>query len=226
MCGRFTISVELEELEEYLSENYNIDEFTLDYKPRYNVSPGQDIISIINVGNKFRVGTLKWGFVPSWASDEKIGNKMINAKSESLAEKPAFKHSFINKRCVILADSFYEWKQVEKEKVPMRIKLKTNEIFPLAGLWSTYTRSNGSKLFTCTIITTTPNELVENIHNRMPVILNKEAEKIWLNPQITDVNILNSILKPYNHDSMDAYQVSSLVNSSKVESSDCIRALI
>jgi len=226
MCGRFTITVTMDELKEYLSDYYDIDEMKSDIiVPRYNVSPGQDIISIINDGTKNRVGLLKWGFVPSFAKDEKIGYSMINAKSETLEQKVSYKPSFEHKRCVILADGFYEWKKEDKKKIPMRILMKDQSIFPIAGLWSTYVKPDGTKHFSTTIITTQANDLVSTIHDRMPVILTDESRKTWLNPRITDLRLLSEILKPYEPEKMYSYPVSSLVNSSQNELPECIQPL-
>ena len=227
MCGRFTITVSLDELKEYLHDYYEIDEMKSEIVvPRYNVSPGQEIISIINDGSKNRVGLLKWGFVPSFAKDEKIGYSMINAKSETLEQKVSYKQSFETKRCVILADGFYEWKKDNNHKQPMRILMKDQSIFPIAGLWTTYVKPDGSKLHSTTIITTQANDLVSSIHDRMPVILTDETRKTWLNPRIHDLRLLSSILKPYEPDKMTAYPVSSLVNSSINELKECIEPLM
>jgi len=226
MCGRFTITVTMDELKDYLSEYYDIDEMKSDFVlPRYNVAPGQDVISIINDGNKNRVGLFKWGFVPSFAKDEKIGYSMINAKSETLQEKPSYRPSLEQKRCVILADGFYEWKKEDKHKIPMRILMKDKSIFPIAGLWSTFTRSDGSKLHTCTIVTTQANEIVSDIHDRMPVILTDETKISWLNPRITDYKILTTLLKPFDSKRMYTYQVSSKVNTATFDDMECIKPI-
>ncbi|TNF07517.1 MAG: SOS response-associated peptidase [Bacillota bacterium] len=222
MCGRFTITVSYEELVHHLKDYYEIDDVSLFDVPRYNVAPGQNIISVLNDGKKNRVGMLKWGFVPPYAKDEKIGFSMINAKAETIFEKQAFKDSILTKRCVVLADSFYEWKKEDNRKTPMRILLKDQKVFPIAGLWTTYKKEDGTKLHTVTLLTTSPNDLMKSIHDRMPVILNKANEKIWLNPTIKNETILQSVLKPYPSEFMMAYPVSSLVNNSKNELPDCI----
>lgn len=224
MCGRFTITVDLEDLRVYLEEHYEIHELKTTFElPRFNVAPGQDVITIINDGSKNRVGTLRWGLVPSFAKDEKIGYQMINAKSETLHEKPSFLPSFQSKRCVILADSFYEWKKTEKGKTPMRIQLNTESIFPMAGLWSTFTRDDGTKLHTCTIITTEANALMKDIHERMPVILDEQAAHAWLNPRHQNLYELSQWLKPFDASKMKAYRVSSYVNTATHESPECIK---
>ncbi len=223
MCGRFTITVDLEDLRVYLEENYDISELKGDFDlPRFNVAPGQDVITIINDGAKNRVGTLRWGLVPSFAKDEKIGYQMINAKAETLHEKPSFLPSFRAKRCVILADSFYEWKKEDTKKQPMRILLEDQKIFPMAGLWNTFIREDGTKLHTCTIITTEANDLMKPIHERMPVILTEDMRKKWLDPRQTNLYELSKLLRPYDPKQMKAYKVSDIVNKAGYDTPDCI----
>ncbi|WP_412055474.1 SOS response-associated peptidase [Bacillus inaquosorum] len=160
-----------------------------------------------------------------WAKDEKIGYKMINARAETLSEKPSFRKPLVSKRCIIPADSFYEWKRLDpKTKIPMRIKLKSSNLFAFAGLYEKWNTPQGNPLYTCTIITTKPNELMEDIHDRMPVILTDENEKEWLNPKNTDLDYLQSLLQPYDPNDMKAYQVSSLVNSPKNNSPELIES--
>jgi putative SOS response-associated peptidase YedK len=222
MCGRFSITINQEELKAHLSTNYNVANFSAVFKlPRFNIAPGQEIIAIINDGNNNRVGHLKWGFIPSFAKDEKIGFSMINAKSETIDEKISFRQSFQNRRCLILADSFYEWKRVGKDKTPMRIKKIDGNIFAMAGIWNTYIRPDGVKVHSCAIITTSANKLVGEIHDRMPVILNKEDQKVWLN-QVSDTIALKALLKPYPEAEMEAYQVSSIVNNAANDVIECI----
>ena len=223
MCGRFTITIDLEDLREYLVDHYDITELKSEFElPRYNIAPTQDVITIINDGSKNRVGLLKWGLIPPFAKDEKIGASMINAKSETLMERPSFRSSFQTKRCVILADSFYEWKREENKKTPMRIGLNNNQIFPMAGLWSTFTRSDGSKIHSTTIITTHANELMSEIHHRMPVILDDESVATWLNPRNQDLNMLSKMLKPYESKDMYSYKVSPIVNNARNDLKECI----
>jgi len=225
MCGRFTLSVSKNEIKDYLYKNYQIEEFDSNFMvPRYNIAPGQELITIINDGSKHRIGTIKWGFVPFFAKDEKIGFKMINAKAETLSEKLSFRNSFKHKRCVILADGFYEWKKENNTKIPMRFLLKNQTIFPFAGIWSSYKREDGSTLYTCSIITTNANSLVSTVHDRMPVILTNETKDIWLNPNIKDDKVLSSLLIPYQADEMKGYQVSTIVNNPTNEDPKCILA--
>ncbi len=220
MCGRITFTFSKGELAGYLKEQYHIESFNTDIDlPRYNVAPGQEIISVINDGKKNQVGLLKWGFVPPFAKDEKIGFKMINAKAETLFSKPSFMEAVRLRRCVILADSFYEW---DKAKQPYRIFTKGSQIFPLAGLWSTYKRANGDLVHTVAIITTTANKPMRHIHERMPVILDENSQKIWLNMAIKAEDKLKTVLKPYRDDDLSMYPVSSHVNSPVHDDELCI----
>lgn len=224
MCGRVSVAVSYDDMIKIIRQEYNIEDTSLDdYNlPRYNVAPGQNLISIISDGNKYRSGKLRWGLVPFWAKDDKNGYKMINAKAETLSKKVSFKSSFKNKRCIILVDGFYEWKKEKNTNIPMRITLKEKSVFSLAGLYSSYTKDDGSKLHTCTIITTTPNDIMNPVHNRMPVILTKASEKIWLNPKEKDLHLLSSLLTPFDSNKMNVYPVSSIVNSYKNDVKECI----
>jgi putative SOS response-associated peptidase YedK len=223
MCGRFTVTVSNELLEEYLQDAFGIQTKAQFNLPRYNVAPGQEVIAIISDGNKNRVGTLHWGFVPPFAKDEKIGFKMINARSETIMEKPSFKPSFITKRCLILADSFYEWKRKEKEKIPYRFLLKDQTLFTMAGIYTTYIRDDGTKHHSCSIITTKANALLHEIHERMPVILTKHDRDAWLNPKTQDLEYLQNVLIPYDATNMRMYQVSQVVNNAKSDTAECIK---
>lgn len=153
--------------------------------------------------------------IPGWAKDEKIGYKMINARSETVESKPSYRHAFLKKRCIIPMDSFYEWKVQTDGKVPMRIKLRSDEVFGAAGLWESWKNPNGQTIHSCTILTTEANSIVKDIHDRMPVILTKENEKEWLNPSLQEKEILKSMLIPFDAALMEAYPVSSEVNSPK-----------
>ncbi|HYK73956.1 MAG TPA: SOS response-associated peptidase [Pseudoneobacillus sp.] len=224
MCGRFTLTATLEQLMDRFDIEYFMNEE--DYFPNYNIAPSQSVLAVINNGAANKMGYLKWGLIPSWAKDPSISNKMINARGETLIEKPSFKYAYQKKRCLILADSFYEWKKSDsKSKTPMRIKLKSDDLFAMAGLWEKWISPEGKSIFTCTVITTTPNALVHEIHDRMPVILKREDEKFWLDPSITDTNLLNPLLKPLDMELMEAYEVSSLVNSPKNNTIELIQKI-
>ncbi|TQR38516.1 SOS response-associated peptidase [Brevibacillus brevis] len=221
MCGRFTLVTNLE----LWNARFQIEVIPFDMQPRYNIAPGQLIPAIISDQGKRRIGQLKWGLVPSWAQDEKSGYKMINARSETLTEKPAFRRLFERKRCIIPADGFYEWQQRESGKQAMRIMMKTGEPFAFAGLFDTWTSPEGEKLHSCTIITTKPNDVVADIHDRMPVILNEQDEAIWLDREKFDADLLQSLLVPYDHEQMKAYPVPAMVGSPKNDMPECIQEI-
>ena len=181
MCGRYSLFAEFRIIEERFGEATFGEE---DYEESYNIAPSQMVLSVINDGTKNRLGYLKWGLVPTWAKDPKIGFKMINARAETAHEKPSFREAFKKRRCLIVADSFYEWKREEGRKIPMRIKMKNNQLFAMAGLWESWKDENGKLIHTCTILTTEANGLMSSIHERMPVILKKEYEQSWLNPNV------------------------------------------
>ena len=213
MCGRFTLFAPYTDIVERFGIDVAFEE--QDYNPSYNIAPSQQVIAIINDGTKNRLGHLRWGLIPPWAKEAKVGYKMINARAETIAELPSFRNAFKRKRCIIPADSFYEWQKIDGGKIPMRIKLKSDGLFGIAGLWESWTPPEGNVIYTCTVITTTPNSLVAPIHNRMPVILRQEEEAAWLNPSNTDPDFLGNILKPFDESQMEVYAVSTDVNSPK-----------
>jgi putative SOS response-associated peptidase YedK len=225
MCGRFTLFADFNEIIDRFAIMATIEEEL--YNPSFNIAPSHSVLSVINDGQKNRLGYLKWGLIPPWAKDEKIGFKLINARAETIAEKPSFRDAFKKRRCLIIADSFYEWKRSsdDKTKKPMRIKLKDNQLFAMAGLWERWKSPLGKTVYSCSVITTAPNKLMEDIHNRMPVILTPEDEKVWLNSNTNDLNHLHQLLKPLSEDLMEAYEVSQLVNSPKNNSPNLIQPI-
>ncbi|MBO8162155.1 MAG: SOS response-associated peptidase [Brevibacillus sp.] len=218
MCGRFSLVTEVDKLR----KRFFLDEITFDLQPRYNIAPGQPVPAIIADRGRRRIGQLKWGLVPSWAKDGKIGYKMINARAETLGEKPAFRNLIARKRCIIPADGFYEWKREGKGKQPMRITLSDGNPFAFAGLYDTWISPDGQKVSTCTIITTRPNELVARIHDRMPVILRPEDEEVWLDRDRCDPDLIRTLLVPYDAAAMRAYPVPSLVGNPQNDIPECI----
>lgn len=222
MCGRFVIAYTYQELLDFLGGAFDVFDLDIDMNlPRYNVAPGQQVISVLSDGTNYRAGTLKWGLVPSWAKDEKIGYRMINARSETITEKPSYKSLFQSRRCLILASGFYEWKKTGSMKQPMYIQKDDKKMMLFAGLWSSYKKEDGTNLYTTTIITTEANELMSDIHDRMPVILDLNQAKAWIDPSVKDREFLQSLLKPYERD-MTYYPVSRVVNSVKNETPECI----
>ncbi|HZG73003.1 MAG TPA: SOS response-associated peptidase, partial [Chondromyces sp.] len=206
-----------------LQKHFNF-EVTEEITPRFNIAPGQKILTLLSDGKKQRAGTMKWGLVPFWAKDEKIGYKMINARAERIDEKPSFRHAFKRRRCLIVADGFYEWQKTENGKQPYRFIMKDKKPFAFAGLWETW-RKEENPLYTCTIITTKPNAVAEDIHNRMPVILHQDDYDVWLDPANDDIEHLKSLLTPYPAEQMDKYKVSDLVNSPRNDLAEVLSPL-
>lgn len=209
MCGRFTLTVDPAEQQ----EPFNNFTFPEKFAPRFNIAPTQPILAIPN-DDKFTADFFVWGLIPMWAKDPNIGSRLINARAETLPEKPAFRGSLKYKRCLILADGFYEWKTVEgkKSKTPFFIHMKDRKPFAFAGLWDSWNSPEGSQIKSTTIITTEPNELMSLLHNRMPVILHPRDYDKWLNPSPQTPDQLMPLLKPFPADAMDAYPVTPLVN--------------
>lgn len=197
MCGRFYLLTDLSEI----LEDFDIDEVACKYNPSNNIFPGQMIVAVIHDGIN-RLVDFKWGLIPSWAKDSSIGSKMINARAETVEEKPSFRTAYKKRRCLIVADGFYEWKTEGKHKVPMQFFLKSGEPFGIAGLYEHWTSPDGQSIKTCTIITTSANEMIEPIHDRMPVILPKSYEVEWMDISNGDGGRLLSLLKPYPSDKM------------------------
>ncbi len=209
MCGRFTLTANPAKFKNALTGFLFPDQFT----PRYNIAPAQPILAIANDG-RHTADFFLWGLIPSWSKDALSAHKLINARGETLAEKPSFRGSFKYKRCLIPADGFYEWK-VEagtKTKTPYFIHMKDRQPFAFAGLWDEWHSPDGNTLRTCAIITTTPNELMSNLHSRMPVILDQENYGAWLNPAPQSRENLIHLIQPFAADRMSAYPVSILVN--------------
>jgi putative SOS response-associated peptidase YedK len=208
MCGRFTIAVSYDELKSYVSSSFGIDVFAFDADvPRYNVAPGEDVIAIIHDGIKYRIGQLRWGFVPKGKAPSSI--KPINARSETVTEKPMFKEAISRHRCVILADGFYEWKKEDSKRIPYRCVMKNPSLFAMAGLYSITQRDDGTKSSSL-ILTTKANDLMQDIHDRMPVILDQQGIITWLS-RTTQIDDLSLLMKPYEASKMNIYPVTSRI---------------
>ncbi len=190
-------------------------------KPRYNIAPTQDIVAVINDGG-YRVVHFRWGLIPFWS--KKIVSGMINARAETVEKKPSFKHSLQSKRCLIPANGFYEWKKEGNRKKPHRIFLKDETAFSFAGLWDSWISPKGESINSCTIITTSANALIEPIHNRMPVILSEDAEKVWLNKN-ADIATLKGMLNPYPPELMKSHEISTTVNNPRNDSPEVLNPL-
>ncbi len=220
MCGRFTITMRPEELQ----REFPWIIIPAQMQPRYNIAPTQPVAVITNE-NPQQVDFYRWGLIPSWAKDISIGARLINARAETLPEKPSFRHAFARRRCLILADGFYEWAVNQKAKQPYYIRLKSAKPFAFAGLWENWQDDQGNELRSCTIITTHANELVSRIHERMPVILAPENYSLWLAKEEKLPSELSQLLVPYPAQEMIMHPISAYVNNPRHDDAECIKPL-
>lgn len=218
MCGRFSYAKEFRDIK----IRFDLEQELPLFRPRYNIAPGQEVAVIAREGERAVLKTMRWGLVPSWAADPAIGNRMINARAETLAERPSFKDLVRNRRCLVLSDGFYEWRREGKRKTPIRFVLKSGEPFVFAGLWDRWRKPDGGALESFTIITTEPNELLKSVHDRMPVILLPEDEQRWLGAENRVGAPFPSLLEPFPSGRMEGYAVSLLVNSPENDLPACI----
>jgi putative SOS response-associated peptidase YedK len=222
MCGRFSLT----DIDSIFSRFGVIISKDINKKitPHYNIAPTQKIPVIYKDTNQQnKIEFMKWGLIPYWAKDPKIGHKMINARAETLTQKPSFKHLLKSKRCLVPSSGFYEWKRIDKRKVPYYIGIKNSKIFSFAGLYDNWKDNVGNELKTFTIITTNSNNTLKPIHNRMPVILEQEFEEDWLDVKTHDFDSLKQMLKPYPDDNMITYAVSYDVNNPSNDNPELIR---
>lgn len=222
MCGRYVVTTP----GEVLAELFELDEKP-HLEPRFNVAPTQEVAIVRRRadGDRREWARVRWGLVPFWAKEKAIGHKLINARGETLAEKPAFRDAFKKRRCLVPADGFYEWQRLDGRKQPWLLRLRGGAPFAFAGLWSTWKDpADGEPLETCTLVTTTPNELVATVHDRMPVILPWERHADWLTPDAAP-DALATLLVPYPASEMEAYPVSTWVNSPAHDDAKCLEPL-
>lgn len=221
MCGRFTLSQP-----EALAQTFGVEKVA-DLVAQYNIAPTQMVAAVLpnskSLSRQFQ--QLRWGLIPSWAKDPSMGAKLINARAETVAEKRSFRSAFKRRRCLIVADGFYEWQHQEKKKQPFYIRLQDGQPFGFAGLWEQWKSPSGEEIDSCTIVTTEANELMRSLHDRMPVILNPQDYDLWLNPEVQDSEALQKLLRPYAASAMTAYPVSTKVNNPRHNSSDCIKPI-
>ncbi|MBC8138499.1 MAG: SOS response-associated peptidase [Fibrella sp.] len=211
MCGRFTLHHDADAI----VERFDVHETVVSVAPRYNIAPQQTVPVIVAPQSERILDSFRWGLVPGWAKDAAIGQKMINARSETLAEKPSFRTALVRRRCLIPADGFYEWERhADGSRHPVHFRLNGGEPFAFAGLWEEWQDPQGENaLRTCTIVTTSANETVGRVHDRMPVILARDAEEIWLDMSVRDTDLLRSFFVSYPDREMEAFSVSRRVNS-------------
>ncbi len=228
MCGRYTLITGISELQRRFG-------FMMDsppQQPRYNIAPTQQVLAVVNDGER-RGEMMRWGLVPSWAKDVKIGSRMINAVGETAATKPAFRSAFRRRRCLVLADGFYEWRRPAgpernkgngKQRTPMYFFQKSGEPMAFAGLWETWRSPKGETIRSCAILTTAANEFMAQVHHRMPVILSAETEPLWLDPLTETPDTLAPLILPAPPELLDIREVSSTVNNVRNDTSVCIAA--
>lgn len=217
MCGRFVRKL----YTETIASEFDVDEVAADLAPSYNVAPSQQVAVVLTDETK-RLVSMKWGLIPAWSNDPAIGNRLINARAETLAGKPSFREAFVRQRCLVIADGFYEWQKRGRTSQPYFIHLKEARPFGFAGLYDIWTSPEGELIRSCTIITTEPNEVMKTLHDRMPVILAKQFEDAWLDPYNPDHASLAQMLSPYPAGEMEMHTVSPLVNSPANDSPECM----
>ncbi len=222
MCGRFSFGVDATTL----ASQFNLFEAPA-WTPRYNIAPTQEVLVIVKTPEHpyRKAGLHRWGLIPSWAKDRSIGNQLINAQAETAATKPAFRAAFRRRRCLILADGFYEWKKEGRHKQPFHIRLRDGRPFGFAGLWEHWDKGEGGAIDSCTILTATPNDLLRPLHHRMAVILPSSAYDQWLDPRIQEADRLQPLLQPYPSEEMTAYPVSTVVNNPANDTPSCTEPL-
>ena len=208
MCGRYSLIADLGEL----VRRFEFDGDWLAFESSFNIAPTQEVLTVVG-GEPRRGGYMRWGLIPPWTKSLSAGRPMINARAETVAERPAFRNALRRRRCLVLADGFYEWQRVGASRRPMRVVMRSGEPFAFAGLWETWRNPEGEVVPSCTIITTEANELLRPVRDRMPVILAREMEGFWLDRSVEDPQALADVLRPYPADGMEAYEVSSRVNS-------------
>jgi putative SOS response-associated peptidase YedK len=217
MCGRYTLATPVNNL----VEQFAINEYpSASITPSYNIAPTQGVATVLVEEEKRKLEMLRWGLIPAWADDPSVGNKMINARAETVSEKPSYRKAFKDRRCLVLTDGFYEWQRTPNGKQPYYIHMRDGSPFAFAGLWETW--RDGEEIRSCTIITTEANELVGEVHHRMPVILLPDDYDLWLDPDFEETEALTSLLRPYPSRAMEAYPVSRRVNSPSNNTPNCI----
>ena len=220
MCGRFTLTSD----PATLHAEFGI-EAPADYRARYNIAPTQPVLAVVaDRSGDWHAATLSWGLVPHWSKDRREAARRINARAESLQEKPAFRDSFRTRRCLIPADGFYEWEKAGRHSRPMLIRRQDGRPFAFAGLWARWLEQPGQPLYSCTIVTTEPTPSLAHIHDRMPVILDARARSIWLD-RSSDVETLQPLLRPAEQEPLEWHPVSTLVNSADNDLPECIQPL-
>jgi putative SOS response-associated peptidase YedK len=222
MCGRFTLIMP----GEAVAELFQLPEVPT-LAPRYNIAPTQPVaaVRVSRDSGQRELTHFHWGLIPRWAKDPSIGSRMINARSETAAEKPSFRAAIKYRRCLVPADGFYEWQKLNGKKQPVRVQASDGNLFAIAGLWEHWSSPDGSEIESCTLLTTSPNELLAQVHNRMPVLVAPENFDLWLDPAAQHAGEVQHLLKPYPADEMTFYPVSTHVNNPRNDDPRCIEPL-
>lgn len=219
MCGRIANLATPEELATTFEWVKRADILSI-LEPRYNVGPQSILPAIRGSGEEDEWVLLRWGLIPSWAKDANIGYRTINARAETVSEKPAFKSAFRRRRCLLPISGFYEWKANGSKKQPYYIHMRDQDLFTLAGLWESWKDPSGNQIETCTVVTTESNSLISPLHDRMPVIVSTDERDLWLHED--DIDVVRHVLRPFDPDKMELYPVSTYVNSVKNTGPECI----
>jgi putative SOS response-associated peptidase YedK len=223
VCNRYRLTY----AKPYLAERFGaVGE--IEERPRYNIAPTKQIVTVRNEeGKKTRkFTTMRWGLIPSWAKDMSIGTQTLNARSETVTTKPAFRDPILRKRCLIPSDGFYEWQKMGSVKQPYCFEVGEGELFALAGLWDQWESPEGQIIESCSILTTAANSLVADLHDRMPVIVPPDKYDVWLDPDVNDFNVIRDILRPYDANLMRRYPVSTKLNNSKIDDAESASPVI
>jgi putative SOS response-associated peptidase YedK len=219
MCGRYRLS----RRKQLLEEHFTADPWEGEWEPRYNIAPTQPV-PVIRQDPKEpirRLSLVRWGLVPSWAKDASGAARMINARAETATTKPAFRDALRLRRCLVPADGFYEWQRTGSGKQPFCFEVNDGELFAFAGIWESWRDGSGKTLETCSILTTTPNDVTAPIHDRMPVIVSPEACDLWLDPGMRDDRLVSDMLRPYDACQMRCYPVSKRINHAANDDEEC-----
>lgn len=218
VCGRYVLTV----TGRVLARLFDLDEVP-EVEARYNIAPTQPVLVVRAGAGGRKLDTLRWGLIPSWAKDPAIGNRMINARAETVAEKASFRSAFRHRRCLVPADGFYEWRREDNRKQPYLVRFADGRAFAIAGLWETWRQPDGTPLESCVLITTEPNPVVAPLHDRMPVIVPPELYSQWLEPADQDQGRLHALLAPHPPEEMEAYPVSRHVNNPANDDPRCLQ---
>jgi putative SOS response-associated peptidase YedK len=220
MCGRFT----QRQPAARLKKEFGVEEVP-QVEARYNIAPTQNILSVRQMPDGREMGLLKWGLIPSWAKDSSVGAKLINARSETVTEKPSFREAFKKRRCIIPADGFYEWQHTGGRKQPFFFHMRDDRPFGFAGLWDRWKSQEGEILETCTILTTEANDVLKPVHDRMPVILHLEDYELWLDDDARKADLRQELLRPFLASEMRDYPVSTLVNNTRSQGNELVQQI-